>query len=195
MLLDLARQSFAALRLLVVFTVILGLGYPLAVWAAGQALGDRAAGQPVRIGDRIVGSALIGQDFRGEQWFHSRPSANDYDTLASAPSNLGPTNPDLVALIDERRAAVARSESVTESEVPPDAVTASGSGLDPHISPEYARLQASRVARSNGLSRQEVAELIEANTEGRVFGFLGEPAVNVLRLNSAVREAVLEQSG
>lgn len=192
MLNDLARQSLAGLRILLTFTGILGIAYPVAVWAAGQAFGDRADGQPITVDGQVVGSRLLGQNFEGEQWFHSRPSANDYDTLASAPSNLGPSNPDLLALIAERRSAVAETESVEPGEVPPDAITASGSGLDPHISPEYAALQAARVAEANGLDLQQVEELIDEATAGRSLEFLGEPGVNVLELNIAVQEAAAE---
>ncbi len=192
MLNDIARQSLAGLRILLTFTVILGIAYPVAVWAAGQAFGDRADGQPITVDGQVVGSRLLGQNFEGEQWFHSRPSANDYDTLASAPSNLGPSNPDLLALIAERRSAVAGTESVEPGEVPPDAITASGSGLDPHISPEYAALQAPRVAEANGLDLQQVEELIDGATAGRSLGFLGEPGVNVLVLNIAVQEAAVK---
>jgi K+-transporting ATPase ATPase C chain len=189
MLTDFARQSLAALRLLVVLTVILGVGYPAAVWGVGQAFGDRAAGQPVSVDGQVVGSRLIGQNFDGDQWFHSRPSPNDYDTLASAPSNLGPLNTDLIASIEERRAAVAAAESVDPSDVPADALTASGSGLDPQISPAYADIQAARVARVNGLDLAEVEDLIEESTQGRFLGFHGEPGVNVLELNVAVQAA------
>ncbi len=192
MLNDIARQSLAGLRILLTFTVILGIAYPAAVWAAGQAFGDRAEGQPITVDGQVVGSRLLGQNFEGEQWFHSRPSANDYDTLASAPSNLGPSNPDLLALIAERRSAVAETESVEPGEVPADAITASGSGLDPHISPEYAALQAPRVAEANSLSIKDVQGLIDEATAGRSLGFLGEPGVNVLELNIAVQEAAAE---
>jgi K+-transporting ATPase ATPase C chain len=186
---DLLRQSLAGLRLLLVMTVLLGVGYPTAVWAAGQAFGDRAAGSPVRVDGQVVGSRLIGQQFEGDAWFHSRPSVNDYDTLGSGPSNLGPLNPDLIAVIGERRAEVAAREGVSEAEVPPDAVTASASGLDPHISPAYAVLQAPRVATANGLSLDEVRHLVEVHTDGRGLGFLGEPGVDVLELNLAVATA------
>lgn len=189
MLSDLTRQSLAGLRLLLVMTVLLGVGYPAAVWAAGQAFGDRADGSPVRVDGQVVGSRLIGQQFEGDQWFLSRPSPNDYDTLASAPSNLGPLNPDLIATIGDRQAEVAGREGVDESAVPADAVTASGSGLDPHISPAYAHLQAPRVAEANGLSLDQVEQLIDEATDGRGLGFLGEPGVNVLELNLAVRAA------
>lgn len=186
---DLLRQSLAGLRLLLVMTVVLGVGYPAAVWAAAQAFGDRADGSPLRLDGEVVGSRLLGQQFAGDEWFLSRPSANDYDTLASAPSNLGPLNADLIASIEERRAEVAVREGVEESAVPADAVTASASGLDPHISPAYARLQAPRVAEANGLSLEEVERLVDDSTDGRGLGFLGEPGVNVLELNLAVAAA------
>lgn len=186
---DLARQSLAGLRLLLVMTVLLGVGYPTAVWAAGQTFGDRADGSPVRVDGQVVGSRLLGQQFEGDQWFLSRPSAGGYDTLATAPSNLGPLSPDLMAAIEDRKAEVAAREGVAESEVPADAVTASGSGVDPHISPAYAAIQAPRVAEANGLSLEEVERLVEQHTGGRSLGFLGEPGVNVLELNVAVQAA------
>lgn len=186
---DLFRQSVAGLRLLLVMTVLLGIGYPTAVWAAGQAFGDRADGSPVRLDGEVVGSRLIGQQFEGEEWFLPRPSVSDYDTLASGPSNLGPLSADLLASIEERRVEVAAREGVDESEVPADAVTASASGLDPHISPAYAALQAPRVAEANGLPLDEVERLVEEHTAGRGLGFLGEPGANVLELNLAVAAA------
>lgn len=188
---DLFRQSVAGLRLLLVMTVLLGVGYPAAVWAAGQAFGDRADGSPVRVDGQVVGSRLIGQQFEGDEWFLSRPSANDYDTLASGPSNLGPLDTDLVASIEDRKAEVAAREGVDVSDVPADAVTASASGLDPHISPAYARIQAPRVAEANGLSLKEVRRLIDDATVGRGLGFLGEPGVNVLELNLAVADGAV----
>ena len=189
LLADLYRQSLAGLRLLLVMTVLLGVGYPAAVWAAGQAFGDRADGQPVRLDGSVVGSRLIGQDFRGDEWFHSRPSPHGYDTLASGPSNLGPSSPDLLAAIADRRSEVAAREGVDPADVPPDALTASGSGLDPHISPAYAELQVARVAAANGLSVPAVERLVAAHTDGRSLGFLGEPGVDVLELNLAVATA------
>jgi K+-transporting ATPase ATPase C chain len=189
MLTDLIRQSWAALRVLVVFTLLLGIAYPLTVWGAAQAVPGRADGSLVTVDGEVVGSELLGQSFEGDEWFLPRPSANDYDTLASAPSNLGPSSPDLLALIEERRAEVAEREGVDPADVPPDALTASASGLDPHISPAYAALQAPRVAVQNGLPLDEVLRLVEENTQGRALGFLGEPGVNVLLLNVAVQEA------
>lgn len=189
MLSDLGRQSIAALRTLVVFTILLGTAYPLAVWVVGLAFGDRADGSPVRLDEQIVGSRLIGQEFEGASWFHSRPSPNDYDTLASAPSNAGPLSKDLKAAIEERRTEIARTEGVDPARVPADAVTGSGSGLDPQISPAYATIQAARVAQANGLPLATVEKLIDENVQGRSFGFLGEPGVNVLMLNLAVLDA------
>ncbi|KQO40065.1 potassium transporter KtrA [Aeromicrobium sp. Leaf245] len=183
---DLLRQSFAAARVLLVLTVLLGVLYPAAVWAVGRAVPDRADGSLLRVDGQVVGSRLLGQTFEGPSWFHSRPSAGSYDGLASAPSNLGPSNPDLVAAIEERRAAVAAEEGVEPAAVPPDAVTASGSGLDPHVSPAYADLQVPRVARERGLPVDQVRRLVEEATSGRVLGYLGEPTVNVLELNASL---------
>ena len=152
---DLFRQSLAGLRLLLVMTVLLGVGYPTAVWAAGQAFGDRAAGSPVRLDGQVVGSRLIGQQFEGDEWFLSRPSANDYDTLASAPSNLGPLSTDLIASIGERRAEVAAREGVDESAVPPDAVTASGLGPRPaHLAGVRRPPGAARGGRQRPVARR-----------------------------------------
>ncbi|KQX76543.1 potassium-transporting ATPase subunit KdpC [Aeromicrobium sp. Root472D3] len=192
---DLGRQSLAGLRMLLVLIVILGIAYPVAVWGVGRAVPGQADGQLVKVDGTVVGSGLIGQDFEGDEWFHSRPSANDYDTLASAPTNLGPSNPDLLAAIEERRAAVAEAESVDPADVPPDALTASGSGLDPQISVDYARIQVARVADANGLPEADVRALVSRFTEGRSLGFLGEPGVNVLRLNVAVRAAAAQAAG
>jgi len=189
MIKDLGRQSLAGLRILIVLTVILGIAYPAAVWGVGRVVPGQADGQTVTVDGQVVGSGLIGQNFEGDEWFHSRPSANEYDTLASAPTNLGPSNPDLLAAIAERRAEIAETESVDPADVPPDALTASGSGLDPQISVDYARIQVARVAEANGLSESAVRSLVSEHTEGRSLGFLGEPGVNVLRLNVAVRAA------
>lgn len=192
-----ARQSWAGLRVLLVLTVLLGLVYPLAVtgvsqlalrWQANGSLVS-SSGEHVTSAADAAGSLLVGQSFDGPQWFHPRPSAagDGYDALASAGSNLGPLNEDLVATIEERRATVAALEGVDPADVPVDALTASASGLDPDISPAYAHLQAARVARENGLSVESVAALVDATTVGRDLGFLGEPRVDVLRLNLALQ--------
>lgn len=191
------RSTGVAVRLTLLCTVVLGVAYPLAVWGVGQAaFHDQANGSMVTDSSgKVVGSSLIGQSFDGKQadrWFQSRPSAageKGYDADASSGSNLGPNNPDLRKAIEERKAAIAKADGVPESSVPADAVTASGSGLDPDISPEYAMLQVSRVAEARGLSESTVRALVEQHTESRQLGFLGEPVVNVLELNLALAKA------
>lgn len=185
----LARQTVAGLVVLLAFTALLGIAYPLAVTGVAALGGDQADRQLLRVDGEVVGSRQIGQLFVGEGWFRSRPSAagDGYDGLASAASNLGPNNPDLLASVEERRAAVAEAEGVDPDEVPADALTASASGLDPDISPEYARLQVERVARERDLPVEEVRDLVAERTLGRTLGFLGEPRVNVLELNLALQ--------
>jgi K+-transporting ATPase ATPase C chain len=188
------RSTGVAIRLALLSTVVLGVAYPLAVWGVGQAaFPDQANGSMVTDSSgKVVGSSLIGQSFAGAQadrWFQSRPSAageDGYDANASSGSNLGPNNPDLLKSIEERRAAVAEADGVSAADVPADAVTASGSGLDPDISPEYALQQVARVADARGLSESTVRTLVEQHTESRQAGFLGEPVVNVLELNLAL---------
>ena len=186
------RQSLAGLRLLLVLTVVLGLAYPLAVYGVGRLVPDKADGSMLTVDGRVVGSRLLGQAFDGDEWFLPRPSVagDGYDPLASGASNLGPENPDLLATVTERKQEVADREGVDQSAVPADAVTASGSGLDPDISPEYARLQVDRVARARGLDPDAVRQLVDDHVQGRDLGFLGEPRVNVLELNAAL--AVLD---
>lgn len=174
------RHTLTALRAMVVLTVVLGIAYPLAVLGIGQAaFPAQANGSLVEVDGRPVGSALIGQQVEGDEWFQSRPSATDYDGGASSGSNYGPDNADLLAAVDERRAALG-------ADAPADALTASGSGLDPHISPEYALLQVPRVAQARGLDEARVRALVESMIQGRDLGYLGEPTVNVLRLNLAL---------
>jgi K+-transporting ATPase ATPase C chain len=178
------RQVFAAVRVLLVLTLVLGVLYPLAVTGvAGLAMPGRAGGSLVRSGGEIVGSALIGQEFSGPEWFHGRP--DPFDPAASGATNLGPSNERLVDAVRLAAEEVARGEQWA-GPIPADAVSGSGSGLDPHISPEYARLQAPRVAAARGLSQDEVLALVDRLAEGRTGGFLGEPRVNVLLLNLAL---------
>jgi len=186
------RQLLAAVRALAVFTVLLGLAYPLLVTGAAQLIAPgRADGSLVEADGEVVGSALLGQAVADPDLFQPRPSAagDGYDALASAGSNLGPESPDLVELVRERRAQVAAREGVDEDAVPVDAVTASGSGLDPHVSVAYAELQAPRVARAQGLALDTVRALVREHTTGRTLGVLGEPRVEVLGLNAAVLRA------
>ncbi len=181
------RQALAGLRLLLVMTVLLGLAYPLAVTAIGQAFPTQANGSLVTDGSgAVVGSRLLGQEVDDEGWFQPRPSVPDYDPLASGGSNLGPESPDLLATVEQRRAEVAAREDVDPAVVPPDALSASASGLDPDISPAYARLQVARVARERDLPVADVEALVKAHVTGRTWGFIGEPYVNVLELNLAL---------
>ncbi|MET0693754.1 MAG: potassium-transporting ATPase subunit KdpC [Propionibacteriaceae bacterium] len=184
---DTLRQLLTGLRALVVLTVLLGIAYPVAVWGIGQAaFSDQANGSLIVRDNQVVGSSRVGQNFEGDDWFASRPSAADYDALASAGSNAGPSDPDLIASIEKSRAEIAQRDGVPVADVPPDAVTASASGLDPYISPAYAEIQVDRVAKARGLSPDQVTALVAAHTQGRILGFLGEPRVNVLELNLAL---------
>jgi len=185
------RQAAVALRLLVVMTVVLGMAYPAALWAIGRVVPARSDGSFVASSSRkLVGSSLIGQDFQGPQWFHPRPSAagTGYDALSSSGSNLSAGNPDLVKAVAQRKADVAAADGILPAAVPPDAATASGSGLDPDISPEYAAVQVAAVARARGLTVAAVAALVAEHTTGRTLGFIGEPRVNVLELNLALEQ-------
>jgi K+-transporting ATPase ATPase C chain len=190
---SLGKQTLAAVRVLVVLTVLTGILYPLGVWVVSRIPGlhDNAEGSVVEADGRAVGSDLIGidpvaRDPKNDPWFHNRPSAQP---SISGGSNKGAFDEDLVAVIKDRKELIAEREGVPESEVPADAVTASASGLDPAISPVYAERQVARVARVNGLSEDEVQRLVERNTDGRGLGVLGEPTVNVLTLNLAVQAA------
>ncbi|MDR2998808.1 MAG: potassium-transporting ATPase subunit KdpC [Microbacterium sp.] len=191
------KMLWTALRITLILTVLLGIVYPLLITGIGQAaLRDQANGSLVHRPDgTVAGSSLIGQSFtdaEGDplpQYFQSRPSAADYDAKASGGSNLGPESEKLTAQIDERRAQIAEFNGVAPEDVPADALTASGSGLDPHISPDYARLQIDRVATTRGMSADAVAALVESATAGRDLGYLGEPRVNVVQLNLALDAA------
>ncbi|MGH3764208.1 MAG: K(+)-transporting ATPase subunit C [Pseudonocardiaceae bacterium] len=197
----LLRQAGAGLRVLLVLTVLTGVVYPLAVWGTAHlpGLASRAEGSQLELDGQPVGSALIGVDLvaadpNTDPWFHTRPSASASDALGpgdpstSGGSNKATSNPELTKLIEQRRTLIATRETVAPSAVPPDAVTASASGVDPHISPAYAALQVPRVARVNGLSEQRVRDLVDAHTDRPFLSFLGEAGVNVLRLNIAVRQ-------
>jgi potassium-transporting ATPase KdpC subunit len=184
------QQLLPALRITLVMTLLTGLIYPLAVTGLCQVLfHDKANGSLITVNDQVVGSALIGQNFSKPQYFQPRPSAagNDgYDPTASGGSNLGPTNQ---KLIDRVKASVEkfRKENPTYTgPLPADLVTTSGSGLDPHISPASAAAQLDRVAKARGIPSAQLRALIDAHTEGRDLGFLGEPRVNVLLLNMAL---------
>jgi potassium-transporting ATPase KdpC subunit len=187
------RQLWAAVRAMVVATVVLGLLYPLLVTGVAQLIAPgRANGSLVHSGGQVVGSSLIGQGFTDAagnplpRYFQTRPSASDYDGKASGGSNLGPNSSELADLIEQRRAEVAAFNGVEPADVPADSVTASASGLDPGISPAYAALQVDRVAAERGVAPDEVAALVAQATVGRDLGFIGAPYVNVLQLNLAL---------
>jgi K+-transporting ATPase ATPase C chain len=189
------RQYWVAIRILAVFTLVLGILYPLAVTGIGQlAFPAQANGSTVRVDGETVGSSLIGQSFADAdgaalpQWFQSRPSAADYNGQGSSGSNQGPESTDLLDAIAARREAIAALEDVDPASIPADALTASASGLDPQISPEYARLQVARVASERGLDEQAVAALVESKIQGADLGYLSEPTVNVLELNVALAD-------
>ncbi|MFC7331560.1 potassium-transporting ATPase subunit KdpC [Rhodocista pekingensis] len=179
-----------ALTLILAMTVLTGLAYPLAVTAVARlAFPEQAAGSLIHRADgTVLGSALIGQTFTRPEYFWSRPSAagDGYDAANSSGTNLGPSNTALVAAVQARMDALKAANPDAVGPVPVDLVTASGSGLDPHISPAAALWQAPRVAAARGLETDRVVDLIDQATEGRVFGFLGEPSVNVLKLNLAL---------
>ncbi|MBH1979156.1 MAG: potassium-transporting ATPase subunit KdpC [Comamonadaceae bacterium] len=179
-----------ALVLFVVLSLVTGLAYPLAVTGLAQVLfPDQANGSLVKAKGVVVGSALIGQPFSQPGHFWSRPSAtapDPYNAAASSGSNLGPSNPALAEAVAARIAALRAADPGNHSAVPVDLVTASASGLDPHISRAAADYQVNRVARALGLPPQRVQALVAEHTEGTLLGFLGEPRVNVLRLNLAL---------
>ncbi len=185
------RAFIVALRLAVLSLLVTGILYPLVVTGVAQAVfGARANGSFVTAGGRVVGSSLIGQRFTSDRYFHGRPSAagaDGYDAMSSGASNLGPTSQELASQVSSRVAeVVAANPGAERGGVPVDLVTASGSGLDPDISPDSAYLQVARVAQARGLSEDVVRDLVAGQTRGRQLGFLGEPRVNVLELNLAL---------
>lgn len=208
-----ARLIGAGLRALLVLTVVCGVIYPLVVTGVAQAaFPGKANGSEVSSQGKVVGSALLGQRYdKGKdkngnpvpdlKFFQPRPSAGlgsnkangvntQYDLQVSGASNLGATNTDLVKAVKERKQWVSETYGVPESKVPADAVTSSGSGLDPDISPEYAQVQTATVAKENHLPTATVEKLVSHHTDGRPLGFMGEPRVNVLELNIALKELV-----
>jgi len=198
------RTHFTALRMLLVMTVILGLAYPLLVTGVSRlAFADKANGSVVKSDGKEIGSSLLGQNYNlpkknpddteeaavpDPKWFQPRPAAYVYDPKSSGASNLGPNSEDLLKAVNDRRAAVAEFDGVDPATVPVDALTASGSSLDPHISVEYAKEQVARVAKARSISADTLNKLIDKYTEGRALGFLGQAGVNVVLLNKAISE-------
>jgi K+-transporting ATPase ATPase C chain len=184
------QSSLQSLRALLFFTVLTGVAYPLLVTGIAQlAFPGQANGSLIRDGDKVMGSRLIGQPFSDPKYFWSRPSATSpmpYNGAASSGSNLGPLNPALKEAVEGRVRALRDAGGDAAKPVPVDLVTASGSGLDAHISPAAAAYQVARVAKVRGLPEEKVRELVARHTQGRQFGVLGEPHINVLELNLAL---------
>lgn len=180
----LLRQLVASVRLMFVLTLVLGVIYPAVVWGLGQGVApDQAAGSPVTHHSRVIGSSLLGQAVTDPALFHPRPSTSAYAGGTSGGSNLAESSGDQASAVAERHTAYT---GIAEGEPTADALTASASGLDPDISPAFARAQVVRVAAATHLDPARVALLVEEHTTGRQFGFLGEPRVNVLELNLAL---------
>jgi K+-transporting ATPase ATPase C chain len=184
------HQLGPALRAVIAFTVLCGIAYPLLVLGIGQvAFGDQADGSLVNVDGEVVGSSLIGQPFTGPGYLHPRPAAagDGYDASTSSGSNLGPSDEGLLATVEERAVAYRDENGLpADAEVPVDAVTASGSGLDPHISVANARIQAVRVAAARDLAVEVVLEVVDDATDRRPLGILGDDGVNVLEANLAL---------
>jgi K+-transporting ATPase ATPase C chain len=184
---NILKQIYPAVAITVVLTVLLGIIYPLVVTGLAQVMFPaKAGGSLIEKDGKIIGSSLIGQPFTGPGYFHSRPSAagSGYDATASAGTNLGPTSQKLMDNV--KTAAESLREENPGSPIPIDMVTASASGLDPHITPAAAEFQVPRVAKERRVNAEEVRRLVREHTEGRQFGVLGEPRVNVLELNLAL---------
>jgi K+-transporting ATPase ATPase C chain len=190
-------KEFSRAALFTVVTMLLcGGAYPLLMWGIGQTLfAERANGSLIRRADgTVIGSRLVAQPFTRNQYFAPRPSAVDYNAASTGGSNFGASNPEHLTAVEERLTAVMKREGIDAAQVPADLVTASGAGLDPHISPAAAAIQAPRVAAARGVPVEIIRELIAGHTEPPTFGFLGRPRVNVLELNLAL-DAQLASSG
>jgi len=188
---NLLKHIYSAVALTIVLTVLVGIIYPFVMTGLSELLfKEKARGSLIEREGKVIGSRLIGQPFKGAGYFHSRPSAagSGYDAAASGGTNLGPTSKQLFEEQVRGRAKQLRAESVN-TQIPVDLITSSGSGLDPHISPAAAEFQIPRVARERRMSEDEVRQFVRKHTEGRQFGILGEPRVNVLELNLALDEA------
>jgi potassium-transporting ATPase KdpC subunit len=182
------NEIIQAVRFTLVTMILLGGGYHAVLWGIGRAMfPEQAEGSLIRRGDgTIVGSRLIAQKFERSEYFHPRPSSVDYNAASTGGSNYGPSNPEYLKLVEERIAVITSREGVTADRVRSEMVTASGAGVDPHVPPAAAELQAARVANSRSVDPAGVRELITAQTEGPTFGLFGRPRVNVLELNLAL---------
>jgi K+-transporting ATPase ATPase C chain len=188
------RNVVSSIVAIVVITGVFGFAYPAVMTGFAQvAFSHRANGSLIKVNGKVVGSELAAQEFKSPRYFHERPSATSppYNAGATTFANLGPTNPDLAKNVKAAAQAILKLErpynpGLTIGDIPVDAVTTSGSGIDPHITPAYARLQSPRIAAVRRLPLARVEELVRDNTDGRSLGFLGEPGVNVLKLNLAL---------
>ena len=188
---NLIKHIYPAVALTIVLTVLVGIVYPFVITGLSDLIfKEKARGSLIEREGKVIGSRLIGQPFNGPGYFHSRPSAagSGYDATASGGTNLGPTSKVLLEVQVRARSKQLRAENPA-GEIPVDLVTSSGSGLDPHVSPAAAEFQVHRVAREHGMGEDKVRRLVREHTEGRQFGILGEPRVNVLELNLALDEA------
>jgi len=192
------QQILPGLRITVFMTVLLGVAYPLAMTGISQALfPHKANGSLITAGSKVIGSELIGQSFTKAEYFQPRPSnagANGYDATASGGYNQGPTNKKLIDRVSAAVEQFRKDNPDYHGPIPADLVTGSASGLDPHLSPDSAHAQAARVAKARGVAIEQVNELITQSTEGPDLGFLGEPRVNVLRLNLALDQRFPKQT-
>ena len=185
------KELRPAILITIVLTILTGIAYPLAMTGVGQALFHKQANGSLIVRDgKVIGSEIIGQNFTKPEYFHPRPSQNTYDAANSGGSNLGPTNPALADRLKKDADAFRKDNPDFTGPIPADAITASASGLDPDITPANASAQAARVAKARGASLDTVQNLIAANTQGRDLGVLGEPRINVLKLNLALDSAV-----
>jgi K+-transporting ATPase ATPase C chain len=182
------RQAIAAVRLLVVMTVLLGVGYPAVVTLVAQVFPAQANGSLVTLDGRVAGSSLLGQQTEGDQWFQPRPSASDYSGKTSGGTNLSPASAAQADAVAKREADLRAANPDAVGPVPADALTASASGLDPHISVAYALWQVPRVAKARGLDASVLQALIAASTDHAGLGYIGQDGVNVTRLNLALAQ-------
>ena len=181
------KNLLISLKLTAALVILLAVLYPLFIAAVGRLAPGGGRGETLSVNGKIVGYARIGQKFTDDKYFWGRPSAVDYNAAGSAGSNKGPSNPDYLAVVQTRiDTFLVHNPSVTKEQIPADLVTASGSGLDPHISPQAAQVQIARIARVRGIAPQALEALVDTYTEQPLLGIFGPPRVHVLRLNSAL---------
>lgn len=179
-----------SIKLIIVGIILFSLIYPLLVGGIGQIWGDSARGSIIEYKGKPVGSKLIGQDFSSNKYFHSRPSSINYDARLSSSANLGPNNIILQERVENNIKEIIRLENIEDNKIPADFVTESGSALDPHISPQSAYIQVSRIAKTTGISEEKLKDMINEQTKSKLFGIIGMKRVNVLELNLIIEEVL-----